>query len=275
MLQFAIDNEKCTKCELCVKDCPASIIDMDSGYPEIPAEKEAACVQCQHCLAICPTAALSILGRRPDESQPLKGGFPDPEQMETLIKGRRSVRQYRDENLDPEMLKRLFDVAWQAPSGINMRQVQFSVIDEKEKLALFREETYQALDALIAEGKLPEERAFFAEFVRLWKEQGVDVLFRGAPHLIVASAPKECASPLPDCLIALSYFELFAQSLGVGTVWNGLAKWAINDLVPELRVSLNIPEDHLVGYAMAFGKPAVHYQRTIEKGSAKVVRLNA
>lgn len=275
MLQFAIDSEKCTKCELCAKDCPVSVIDMDSGYPKISAEKEAACVQCQHCLAICPTAALSILGRQPEESKPLKGGFPGPDQLETLIKGRRSVRQYRDENLDSELLQRLLDVAWQAPTGINMRKVRFSVIDDKEKLAMFREETYQSLDALIAEGKLPEERAFFAEFVRLWKERGIDVLFRGAPHLIVASAPKECASPIPDCLIALSYFELFAQSLGVGTVWDGLAKWAISDLAPTLRSRLNIPNDHVIGYAMAFGKPAVRYQRTIEKGSANVVRFNA
>jgi len=27
---------------------------------------------------------------------------------------------------------------------------------------------------------------------------------------------------------------------GVGTVWNGLAKWAINDLLPETRTSLGI-----------------------------------
>jgi hypothetical protein len=67
---------------------------------------------------------------------------------------------------------------------------------------------------------------------------------------------------------------LFAQSQEIGTVWNGLVKWTINDLVPRLRNRLNIPEDHYVGYAMSFGKPAVRYPRTIEKGSAKVMRFS-
>jgi nitroreductase len=251
-----------------------NIIDLKTGYPRIEEDKKKTCIRCQHCLAICPTAAISILGKSPKQSRAIEGNFPDPNQMEILIKGRRSVRHYRDENLDPATIKRILDIAWQAPTGVNMRQVQFSVIDDKDKLAVFREEAYRGLEELISRGQLPEDKAFFEGFLRVWKEKGIDVLFRGAPHLVVASAPKEIPSPIPDCLIALSYFDLFAQSMGVGTVWNGLAKWTIHDLVPKLRSRLNIPDDHLVGYAMAFGKPALQYQRTIEKGNAKIVLLN-
>jgi nitroreductase len=193
--------------------------------------------------------------------------------MEILIKGRRSVRHYADENLDPALIKRALDVAWQAPTGVNMRQVRFSVIDDKDSLAVFRDATYAGIEELIARNQLPEEQAFFAGFVRAWQEKGVDVLFRGAPHLVVASVPQGGPTPVPDCMIALAYFDLFAQTLEIGTVWNGLVKLTINNLVPELRTRLNIPDDHLVGYAMSFGKPAVHYQRTIEKGPAKMVRF--
>ena len=274
MLKFEVRQEKCTRCGLCAKDCPVNVIDLQTGYPRIESDKAKTCIRCQHCLAICPTAAVSILGRSPEQSLSIKGNFPDPGQMEILIKGRRSVRHYLDENLDSELIKRVLDVAWQAPTGVNMRQVQFSVIDDKKNLAVFREEAYEGLEELIAMGQLPEDKAFFAGFVRAWKEQGVDVLFRGAPHLVVASAPKRGPSPFPDCMIALSYFELFAQSLDIGTVWNGLAKWTINDLVPKLRARINIPEDHFVGYAIAFGKPAVQYHRTIEKGRANVRCFN-
>jgi nitroreductase/NAD-dependent dihydropyrimidine dehydrogenase PreA subunit len=274
MLKFEVRQELCTQCGLCAKDCPVKIIDLKTGYPRIEADKQKTCIRCQHCLAICPTAAISILGRNPTQSRSFKGNIPDPDQLEMLIKGRRSVRHYQDENLDPALIKRMLDVAWQAPTGVNLRQVQFSVIDDKENLAVFRNEAYRGLEELIARGQLPAERAFFAGFVRVWNEKGADVLFRGAPHLLVSSAPRGGASPMPDCIIALSYFELFAQSLGIGTVWNGLVKWTINDLVPELRTRLNIPDDHLVGYVMAFGKPAVQYQRTIDKGSAKMVRFN-
>lgn len=274
MLKFEVRLEKCTRCGLCAKDCPVNIIDLDTGYPRIEKNKEKTCIRCQHCLAICPTAAISIFGRDPKQSRAIAGHFPDPDQLEILIRGRRSVRHYDDENLDPELIQRLLDVAWQAPTGINMRHVQFSVIDDKDSLAVFRQDAYRGLAEMIERRQLPEDKAFFAGFVRVWQEKGVDVLFRGAPHLVVTSAPKGGPSPVPDCMIALSYFELFAQSLGIGTVWNGLVKWTINDLVPALKSRLHIPDDHVVGYAMAFGKPAVHYQRTIDKGAAKIVRFH-
>ena len=272
MLQFKINQTLCTSCGLCAKDCPSRVMAMKDGFPSITKENETVCYQCQHCLAVCPTAAVSILGLDPADSQLLPGNFPHPDQMETLIKGRRSVRSYREENLEPELLQRLLEVAWHAPTGINSRQVLFTVIDDREKLAGLRAEVMDGLGRLLRAGGLPEGLEFFAGLIQLWEEQGVDTLFRGAPHLLIASAPRGVASPLPDCLIALSYFELFAQANGVGTVWDGLAKLAINDLLPETLKTLGIPEDHLVGYAMAFGHAAVHYPRAVQHGPALIHR---
>jgi nitroreductase len=240
----------------------------EGDFPSIVPEKEANCYKCQHCLAICPTGAVSILGLKPTDSRPLFGGYPDPDRLETLIKGRRSVRRYKDENLDPQLLQRLLEVAWYAPTGMNSRNVMFTVVDDRMKLAGLRSEVMAGLGRLVRENRLPDEMAFFADFVRLWEEKQVDILFRGAPHLLIASAPLNGASPVPDCLIALSYFELFAQSLGVGTVWNGLVKWAISSLLPETRQRLGIPDDHVIGYMMMFGKPAVHFARTVQHGPA-------
>ncbi len=274
MLDFTINHQACTRCGLCVADCPARIIAMtDGGYPTIAPDREASCYRCQHCLAICPTAAVSILGLKPENSLPLTGTFPAPEQLETLIKGRRSVRRYKEENLEPELLHRLLEVAWHAPTGVNSRQVRFTVVDDRAKLATLRDEVMAGLGRLVRDNALPDGFGFFADFVRLWEEQGIDTLFRGAPHLLVASAPKDVPSPLPDCLIALSYFELYAQANGVGTVWDGLAKWAINDLVPETRRRLGIPDDHLIGCCMAFGRPAVHYARAVQHGPALISRF--
>ena len=275
MLDFIVDEQKCTKCGLCVADCPARIIAMQDDYPLIAPEKEAACYKCQHCFAICPTAAVSILGLNPEDSRPLAGNYPDPDQVETLIKGRRSVRRYKDENLEPVLLQHLLEVAWHAPNGVNSRQVRFTVVDDREKLAKLRDEVMAGLGRLVRDNALPEGMGFYADFVRVWEEKGLDIIFRGAPHLLVATVPKHVPSPLPDCLIALSYFELYAQANGVGTVWNGLAKWAINDLLPDTRQLLGIPEDHLVGYVMAFGLPAVRYARTVQHGPALIHRVGS
>jgi nitroreductase/NAD-dependent dihydropyrimidine dehydrogenase PreA subunit len=273
MLDFIVNTSTCTRCGACVADCPARIISMEEGVPTIAADKEASCYRCQHCLAVCPVGAVSVLGLKPVDSHPLAGAFPDPDKLEMLIRGRRSVRRYKPENLEPKLLQRLLDVAWCAPTGINCRDVLFTVVDDRDKLARLRAEVMDGLGRMVREEMLPAGLEFFADFVRQWDENGVDTLFRGAPHLLIASAPGQGVSPVPNCLIALSYFELFAQSLGVGTVWNGLSKWAINDLLPETRRRLGIPEDHVIGYVMSFGRPAFQYIRTVQRGPAAINRV--
>ena len=273
MLDFEINKMNCTRCGQCVADCPARIISLsEDGYPAIVSEKKGSCYKCQHCLAICPTGSVSILGIDPAGSSILAGGYPNPDELETLIKGRRSVRRYKDENLDPALFQKLLDVAWHAPTGVNSRQVRFTVLDSKEKVAQLRDKVMAGLKKLIKEDALPKKMESYANFVRIWDDHNIDIIFRGAPHLVIASAPMTVPTPEPDCLIALAYFELFAQANGVGTVWNGLAKWAINDLLPETRHFLGIPDDHLFGYAMVFGYPDVHFTRTVQHSPALIHR---
>ncbi len=273
MLDFEINKQNCTRCGLCVADCPARIISIsEDGYPAIAIEKEVVCYKCQHCLAICPTGSVSILGLDPASSTILTGGYPDPDKLETLIKGRRSVRRYKDENLDPALLQKLLEVAWHAPTGVNSRQVRFTVLDSKDKVAQLRDAVMTGLGRMVKENTMPKGMGSYANFLRIWENHNIDILFRSAPHLLIASAPLSVATPDPDCLIALTYFELFAQANGVGTLWNGLAKKAINDLLPGTRHLLDIPDDHLVGYVMVFGYPDVHFTRTVQHRPALIHR---
>lgn len=272
MLNFEINTGRCTRCGQCIADCPARIIVMHDGVPTILAENESACYKCQHCLAICPTGAVSILGIKPLDCTPLMGNLPAPDKMEILIKGRRSIRRYKDENVSEELLQRLLEVSSHAPSGMNMRQVHFTLIDDREKMGKLRNEVMGQLGSMAKENRLPAGMEFYAHFVKAWEEKQLDVIFRGAPHLVITTAPKSAASPVPDCIIALSYFELFAQSMGIGTLWNGLAKWAIFDLVPETRKLLAIPDDHIIGHAMSFGVPAMKFARTVKHGNPLINR---
>ncbi len=273
MLDFKIDRDKCISCGGCAADCPAFIIDMQDGFPLIRPENEKRCYRCQHCLAICPTAALSILGRDPQQSTELEGNLPQPEQLETLIRGRRSVRRYLDENLAPELIESMLRTAWHAPTGHNAREVNFVLIDDRDVMAELRDFAYQGIKESVEKAQLPVRLAFFKEFVPAWEQSGLDVVFRGAPHLLVATASKRAASPETDCLIAMSSFELLAQAQGVGTVWNGLVKWTIEKVVPELRERLGIPRDHVIGYCMSFGKPAMSYKRTVQYDGVPIRRV--
>ncbi|MBF0569298.1 MAG: nitroreductase family protein [Candidatus Omnitrophica bacterium] len=270
MLNFKVDQKLCVKCGQCVKMCPASVIDLVDGYPLVTTEKEPGCFRCQHCFTGCQPGAISILGLGLKASRPLDRPFLDADAFETFIKGRRSIRAYQDEDLDPALIKRLLDVAWHAPSAKNDRKVRFTLIDKKEKLAQFRERIIEELSVLAKENKLPPGYEVFGYFAQLWRQKKIDVIFRGAPHLLIASAPKKSIAPLPDCFIALSYFDLFAPSVGVGTVWSGLAKWVIDDILPQTKEFLEIPRDHVIGYCMVFGKPAVKFARTAQRGQANV-----
>jgi len=265
MIDFIVNKEKCIKCGQCVKECPSEIIFMEKDYPFIPKDKEAFCIKCQHCLAVCPTGAVSILGFDPENSVEFNAGFPEPKKMELLLKGRRSTRQFKKENIDKQEIVKLINTVSHAPTGCNTMSVCFTVIDEYRKLELFRDLVMEKLRVIVKGMKLPSRFRFFEEILNRWDSDRTDRLFWNAPHMIVASCPEGCVSPLDDCLIALSEFELMANCQGIGTLWNGLIKCLIAIFAPELKKVLSIPEDHVIGGVILFGKPAVRFYRTVQR----------
>lgn len=273
MLQFLIDSARCTRCGLCARDCPARIIKQDGGAPpRIEPDQESLCYQCQHCLAVCPSAALSILGRRPEDSLPLSQDIlPSLDQVCRFVRGRRSVRQYRDENVDAALIRRLLTTLANVPTGVNRRELTFTVIDDRGVMQGIRTRVYQALEAAGAAGRVSE---FLTSAASGYREQGVDRVFRGAPHALIVSAPPDAPCPREDVALALAYFEFLAQSAGLGTVWWGLLRAALETL-PELKPLFLLPPDHLY-YAMLFGVPAVRFARTVQRDdAATIMRVGA
>lgn len=268
MLQFSIDDKKCTMCGACAAECPMRVIGFEKGrLPFIPAEKEEECIRCQHCLMVCPFEALSIDGKDPMKSLRTGAGLPDAASLETLIRSRRSYRKYADENVDPKTIARLLDAAAYAPTGRNAAAVRFNVVADRAAMAKVRDYVMGELSKMAREKKLPEGFEFFESVAELWNDKGVDVLFRSAPHLLVTSAPKDAPTPETDCIIAHSYFEIFAQANGLGTLWDGFMKWA-SAILPGLKKVLGVPENHEIGYFMVFGKPAVKYRRCPQRSAA-------
>lgn len=264
MIKFVVDVEKCTRCGECAKDCPVGIIALEDSGPALIVDKVKLCLKCQHCLAICPTAAISVLGKNPADSQPLVGNLPSPDQVETLIRGRRSVRRFSPEPVAGDTISRLLKTAAHAPTGKNNLGVQFTVVEDQATMKQLREETLAGIREAVMADRLPKGLEFFAGIVKAW-DRGTDVIFRDAPHLLIVSTPKEGPTPAADGYIALCTFELMASSLGLGTLWNGFATWALVDIAPEVGAKLGIPESHELVYTMLFGQPAVQYHRTVQR----------
>ena len=268
MVRFSIDESLCVKCGLCVKDCPKRIIQLNE-FPTINNEDD--CARCQHCFAVCPKGAISILGVFSQEVRDLKGNLPSAAQLTTLMKGRRSVRSYLQQNLPKEVISELIETAWHAPTGTNSQQVLATVVDDIAILQKLRSEVYQILAEAVEKGTLPRnlEGNMLRKASQMWVENKTDLIFRNAPHFLVSSVPQGVPCPTVDVHVFMSYFELIAQAKGVGTLWNGTIKHCM-DFFPEFRKRLGIPEDHNIGYTMSFGKPAVQYRRTVMRGPAHI-----
>ncbi|WP_319759660.1 nitroreductase family protein [Maridesulfovibrio sp.] len=272
MKNFSVNEDLCVLCGLCAKDCFFGIIELDE-YPRLTDENK--CFACQHCLAVCPTGAISILGNSPEDSTPLKGAMPSEDEVAMLIKGRRSVRSYKQEPLAPERIQKLLDTAWHAPTGVNTQCVHITLVDDPESVKNLSDEIFSRLEEALENGisEISYVEELFRMACRRKKEEGVDILFRGAPHFVLVSAPRTFPSGPADMAIFLSYFELMAQSMGIGTLWNGILKRVVESVLPDLKGKLGIPEDHDLGYAMLFGEPEFKYQRTVERAPARVRRV--
>ena len=262
--QFRVDRNKCIRCGECVNECPVNMLVIGDSVPFVAEARSGDCIGCQHCLAVCPEGAVSVLGLRPGDSYNLQEEETASYlQVDRLLRARRSVRRYLDEDVDANIIERLLQTAFHAPSGRNDRRLSFSVIARRETMDRFRQQTYDGLSELVKKGALPAGYEFFVDIVNGWKMYDVDVLFRWAPHLVAATVPVDSPSPEVDGIIALSHFEIAAQSVGLGTLWNGLVKMSLT-LLPELKIPLQIPEDNLLAFTMSFGKPAVAYSRSVQ-----------
>lgn len=271
MLLFTVRADRCDRCARCVEDCPAGIIRMtDEALPSVAPDDEEQCLECQHCLAACPQAAISVFGLSPDQSLPLApGDLPSLQQMTLLVRGRRSYRHYRDEDVDGSLLDGLLATLANVPTGVNRQELTFRVIDDRAVMQGIRERLYRDILAAAAADELPTESPL-ERFARIYTDTGRDILLRGAPHVLIVSAPPDAPCPNEDVTLALAYFELLAQSAGLGTVWCGLLKMALEQL-PALKPLFDLPADHAY-YAILFGLPAWRYPRTVQRDRGAVVR---
>jgi len=266
-LEFIVAEDKCCQCDACVNDCPTHIISRSGNVPTITPESEEHCLQCQHCLAVCPAGAISIFGLKPEDSLPLTADvLPSREQMKTFVRGRRSVRKFRRENVPRELIDALLADLAHAPTGCNDRDLVFSVVDDRREIERFLEQIVSlAENTAVIDG---------SEFIRAatesYRRDKSDFFFRGAPHLLIVSPGTKAHCGQEDSVLALAYFELLAQSAGLGTTWCGMLKLAA-DSVKGIRELIGL-EPSTYFYAMMFGYPDVKYTRTVQRDHAAVIR---
>lgn len=263
-LNLVIDENKCIHCGLCINDCIAGVLEFDENkIPKIAENGEKRCIKCQHCFAVCPTGALSIFEKNPENSDPVKDVNSDD--ILNLIKSRRSFRHYKYENLNKETMDKLKDMLNWVPTGCNNHRLHFAFIDDVAVMNDFRGYVNSILIKILTKAPVKPIVDKFSRYKNALLN-GEDIIFRGAPHMIVACSPVDAPCANVDPIIALSYFELYAQSLGVATLWCGFAEICLQ-MFPELCSQLEIPEGYKASYVMLFGPRDVKYARSTQPES--------
>ena len=90
------------------------------------------------------------------------------------------------------------------------------------------------------------------------------------PHLILALADSRNSIGRDNGRYALTYVELYAPSLGLGSCWAGFFEMAAFAKYLPLLELLDIPEGKTVAGALMLGVPKHRYQRLVERNPLDV-----
>lgn len=262
MSLFTIDPQKCKRDGICVAECPFGLLEMKTkdDLPSPITEADDICFNCGHCVAVCPEGALSLDSMSASECIQLKKELSvSTESIAQLLKGRRSVRKYKDKPVDKKTIQELLDIARYAPTGHNTQKVVWQVIYDADQVQRLKGLAIDWMRDMKAQNSPLGELLPFEMFINTW-DQGIDTLGHGAPHLVLANAPESYPVAQIDCTIALTYLELAAHVMGLGVCWAGAFNLAARNYVP-LKEALGMPKGIACFGSMMLGYPKYKYYR--------------
>ena len=270
---FVVDQDKCKQDGICVAECPMAIIELKdkNSLPNPTEDAEELCINCGHCVAVCPQGAMSLRKMNSEQCPPVrKDWLLNPEQVEHFLRSRRSIRTYKEQPVEREVLSKIIDIARFAPSGHNFQPVRWLVIYDSQEIRRLAALVIDWMRDLLEKGAPLAKALHMDRVVDAWGwESGVDRVCRGAPHVIVTHAPKEERTAPQACTIALAYMELAAPSFGLGACWAGYFNVAAN-VWPPMQEALDLPEGHASFGAMMVGYPKFRYQRLPLRNEARI-----
>jgi nitroreductase/NAD-dependent dihydropyrimidine dehydrogenase PreA subunit len=274
MTLFSVDPDKCNRDGICATVCPFALIEMKSE-DAVPTPVDIAgerCMNCGHCMAACPTGALSLNTMAPSDCIPISLKTKlDKVQMDHLLLARRSIRVFKDKPVPRETVEELLRMASYAPTGHNSQMTQWLVIDDPDHIRHLAGMVIDWLRGLLDENP-GFARSMEADILVAQWDKGNDYILRSAPCLVIAHAPEHFKGihlVRNQFVIAMTYLELAAMSMGLGGCWGGFFQAAV-EMHPPMNAAIGLPEGHLSYECMVLGYPKYPYHRIPKRNEPKV-----
>ena len=282
--EVIIDHELCNLCGLCVNVCKGKPLYIENDRLHVDQSILFGCIGCGQCAAVCPQKCIVIEGREMSAKDiidlPPRDQRANYEQLQALLLGRRSIRDFKNQEVEAEVIQKILDAVSTAPMGLPPSEVQVLILQGFDRVREFAQdmvevfkrkkwwfspaalgimrpfigkETYDLMKTFVA--PLPD---FFIETMA----KGEDWLLYNAPLAMYFHA-SPTSDPL-DCTIAGTYAMLAAESLGLGTCMIGSIAPFLKSKNP-VSTKYGIPTENNQGIMIIFGYPKYKYTRSIKR----------
>lgn len=287
--RVSIDYSQCTVCGLCVRVCKGNPLYLENDKVCIDQSRLFGCIGCGQCAAVCPVECIQVEGRNlasPDlVALPAPEDRADYDQLMALMMARRSIRDFKKEEVEQEKIEKIIRAASTAPMGIPPSDVEVLVLNSQDKVKEFAGDIITAvrkskwifsrplllvLRPFMKKSTLDSINTFINPAINVFLEKwdtGTDWLLYEAP-LAMYFHTSPYADPA-DPLITATYAMLAAETLGLGSCMIGTVGYYIK-YSKSIKQKYNIPLDNQQGIMVIFGYPAVKYKKSITRRLARV-----
>ncbi len=256
---ITVDELKCVGCGACEADCPASNIKLELTKAAVRSQD---CLMCGHCVAVCPVGAVSISGYAEEPvAVPQGADGPakttlDPDELETALRFRRSVRRFSHKDVPKAMIDRIIEAGRLTPTATNSQGTSYFVI-RKHRTELEAEAVKLVGKFLpAAKAAVPKLRGF---------QVSQNFFFKRAPLVIVVvSKDKVSASMAAQSMMTM------AEAQGLAGFFSGFFSMAVNASGKIRRRMGMKKQDGKAVTTLVLGWPSVTYRRSCQREEARV-----
>ncbi len=290
---ISVDHNLCIGCGLCVNACGDLSLKLEN---EKACKSDTAifgCIGCGHCMAVCPTGSIKIHGREisPDDmfDLPSNDKSADYPQLLALYQRRRSVRKFRDKEIESEIVEKILTAARNAPMGLPPSDVNVLILNGKHKTRAFAKDFCDYIETMkwFVSG-------WFLTMMRPFWGKANDEMFNGFIRPLFKVYPEKMRADMnvvnfdaplvmyfygspytdpADPIIAATYAMMAAESLELGTCMLG----AVHPLIQNGKRARQFREKYGIrftsreGLFVAMGYPNIKYKKGIRRTFASVV----